>query len=115
VRRELKGSPTGICLYASGDLTRANVVKKGDILAKDGLEVAFANSLSGRLGSVDPGTHKNVSTEKHAHTCNWRRDVGDDRSFEITPPKWEFAHQYTLGRKRPWRRYDGNPWQLPES
>ena len=76
VRRELKGPRTGICLYAGGDLTRAHIVKEGNILAKDGLEVALANSLSGQLGSVDPSTHVNVSTDKHAHTCNRRRSGG---------------------------------------
>ena len=76
MRWELKGPHTVICLYAGGDLTTANIVKKGDILAKDGLEVAFTNSLSSRLGSVEPSTHVNIDIDKHTHTCNRRRGGG---------------------------------------
>ena len=71
-----EGSHTGICLYAGGYLTRANLVIKGDILAKDGLEVVLTNSLCGRLGSVGPSIHVDVCADKHAHACNlgWEDD-----------------------------------------
>ena len=72
---ESKEPHTGICLYASDDLTRANLIKKGNILAKDGLEVALANTLSGHLGGVDPSTHVNVRTDKHTNACKWGRGL----------------------------------------
>lgn len=70
---------TSICLYAGGDLTWANLVKKGDVLAKDGLEV-LTNSPSGHLGSVDPSTHVNVSADNHFHTFDWWGEVMTRRS-----------------------------------
>jgi hypothetical protein len=71
---ELKEPRTRICLDAGGDLTRADVIKKGDILAKDGLEVALANTLRCRLGGVDPSIHVNERADKHADAYN----PGDD-------------------------------------
>ena len=71
---ESKGPHTGICLYAGGNLTRANLVIEGDILAKYGLEVALANSLCGHLGSVGPSMHVDVCADEHTHTCNLRRE-----------------------------------------
>jgi hypothetical protein len=68
---ESKEPHTGIRLYASSDLTRANLIKKGNILAKDGLEVALANTLSGHLGGIDPSTHVNARANKHTHACKW--------------------------------------------
>lgn len=76
----MKEPHTGICLYARCDLTRANLVKKGNVLTKDSLEITFANSLSGHLGSVDPCTHVNVCADKHTHTWNWE----DDPSLKMT-------------------------------
>lgn len=60
---------TGICLYASSDLASTNLIKKGNILAEDGLQITLANTLSGRLGSMDPSIHVNVSANEHTHTC----------------------------------------------
>ena len=57
---------TGICLYASCDLTSTNLIEEGDILPKDGLQIKLANTLSGHLGSVDPSSHVNVSADKHS-------------------------------------------------
>jgi hypothetical protein len=61
---------TSICLDAGGDLTRPNLIKKGNVLAKDGLEVELTNTLRCHLGGVDPGIHVNESADKHAHTYN---------------------------------------------
>jgi hypothetical protein len=36
MRQDWAESRTGICLYASGDLTSANLIEKGNILAEDG-------------------------------------------------------------------------------
>jgi len=96
---ESKGPHTGVCVYAGRDLARANPVKKGDILAKDGLEVAFANSLCGHLGSVGPDKHVDVCADKHTHTCNLRGE--DDSWFKTTSLKEEFTHPYTPDRTRP--------------
>ncbi len=63
-----KEAHTGICLYAGGDFTRADVIKIGDILAEDSLEVALANAPSGHGGRVDPSTHTKVSADKQTHT-----------------------------------------------
>lgn len=64
---EWKGLRTGISLYAGGDLTWANLIKKGDVLAEDGSEVELANTLSGHLRVEDPDTHVNVSGGEHTH------------------------------------------------
>jgi hypothetical protein len=68
---------TCICLDAGGNLTRANLIKKGNILAKDSLEVALANTLRCNLGGVGPSMHVNESADKQTHTYN----SGDDRTM----------------------------------
>ena len=69
IRQEWGEPRTGICLYASGYLTGTNLIKKGNILAKDGPQISLANPLSSHLGSVDPHTHVNVSADEHTHAC----------------------------------------------
>ena len=44
-----KGPRTGVCLNAGGDLTSANIIKEGDILAENSFEIKFANSFSSCL------------------------------------------------------------------
>jgi hypothetical protein len=74
-----KEAHTGICLYAGGDFTRADVIKIGDILAENSLEVALANAPSGHGGRVDPSTHIEVSADEHTHA--WIRGGGGDNSW----------------------------------
>ena len=78
-RIEKKKEPhTGICLYAGSDLTRTNVIKKGDFLAENSPKVSLTNTLSGHLGGVDPGRHVNVGTDKRGNACIGR---GVDQSY----------------------------------
>ena len=61
---------TRVCLDAGSDLTRANIIKIGNILVKDSFEVALTNTPRRRLAGIDPNIHVNESADKHAHAYN---------------------------------------------
>lgn len=97
----MRGLRTGVSLDAGGNFTGANGIKEGDVLAEDRLEVELTNTLSGRLSSVNPDTHIDVSAEEHGHA--WREEWirMRDRGRKMV----RIAHRYKLDRKHPWLRH----------
>jgi hypothetical protein len=58
----------GVGLNAGCDFTGAEVVKVGDILTENGLEITFTDTLGVDLAGVNPEVHVDKRADEHADT-----------------------------------------------
>lgn len=63
---------TGVCLNPSRDLTRSDIVKKGDILTKNRGEIGFAETFCANFRRVSPDGH--VDDVRNEHGDTWEED-----------------------------------------
>jgi hypothetical protein len=68
-RQDAREVPTCVCLDPGSDLTRTNIIEKGDILAENRGEVLFAEAPGADFRSVRPNTHEDHVRYEHANTC----------------------------------------------
>jgi len=59
---------TGIGLNPSGDLSSTDIVKKCDILAKNGSEIRFTKTFCSNFRGVRPYGHEDEIRNEHAET-----------------------------------------------
>lgn len=59
---------TGVRLDTSRNFTGTDVIEVGDILAKNGLKIAFAKTFGVNLSGIHPTIHVNESCEQHSNT-----------------------------------------------
>ena len=58
----------GVGLDTGCDFTRTDIIEKGNVLAQNGTEIVFTDTLGGCLCGTNPGDHVGIGGDEHSET-----------------------------------------------